>query len=186
MITKMAIQHVAIILLLPALAQAETVYIERGAWFASLPNPVGIECTLKTGGYDRIGEVQNPMLSVTLRQDDNNARRIELDATAVTSFSTADLTRMRAFLRVEGPMPFRIPAVPSALTQTAYDRHLTLRPHFAGNQGQRQMLGLINAMRAGDQLVVEINGRELEPAFSLHGFDALWQQATHRCKLGAD
>ncbi|GEM_PF-3954629 len=178
--------YVGAILLLPVLALAGNLYIEQGAWFASLPDPVGTECTLNSGGYDRVSEVQHPMLTVTLRQDANNATRIELDANAVTGFSAADLPRLRALLRVEGPKPLGVAAVPSALTQTAYDRRLTLRPHFAGAREQRQMLGLIDAMRAGDRLVVEINGRELEPAFSLRGFDALWQQAMRRCGPGAE
>ena len=80
-----------------------------------------------------------------------------------------------------GTEPMMIRAVPSAIIETSYERRLTLRPMFPGIDGNAGMNRLIAAMRVGDRLVAEINGRALEPAFSLRGFDSLWQQAMRHC-----
>ena len=160
---------------------SQPIYVEQGAWFATLPRSPDSECTLNTGGYDRAGKTQNPALSVTLRQRDNGRLRIALTATAVTTLSRADLGRLKTTLRVTGVEPMVIRAIPSAIIETSYDRSLTLRPIFPGSDGNAGMKRLIAAMRVGDRMVAEINGRALEPAFSLRGFDSLWQQATQQC-----
>jgi len=177
-------------LLLPALARspitgAQPLYVEQDAWFATLHDGCNPACTLNTGGYDRASKRQNPALSVTLHQRDDGKVRVELTATAVTSHSRADLARLRATLRVTGIEPMTIRAVPSAILETSYDRRLTLRPVFPGSDGDADMKRLIAAMRVGDRLVVEINGRALEPTFSLRGFDPLWQQAMQHCGTSA-
>ena len=159
----------------------QPIYVEQGAWFAILPHSPDSECTLNTGGYDRSGKTQNPALSVTLRQREDGRLQIALTATAVTALSRADLGRLKTTLRLTGIEPMMIRAVPSAIIETSYDRRLTLRPVFPGSDENDGMKRLIAAMRVGDRLVAEINGRALEPAFSLRGFDSLWQQAMQHC-----
>ena len=169
------------LLLLPALARADRAYLEQGDWFTTLPNRPGQECVLNTGGYDRASKAQNPLLSVTLRQRDDGVLEIGLTASAVSTMAAADLGRVRSSLRVEGASSMSVAAVPVAITQTTYDRRVTLRPYFPGDHKQARMRALIDAMRRGDRLVAEINGRRLEPTFSLDGFDALWRQVGRRC-----
>jgi len=178
----------ALALPLPAYCEpsgSQPIYVEQGAWFATLPRSPDSECTLNTGGYDRAGKTQNPALSVTLRQRDDDGLQIALTTTAVTTLSRADLGRIRTTLRVTGIEPMTIRAVPSAIVETSYDRRLTLRPVFPGDDGDADMKRLIAAMRVGDRLVVELNGRALEPKFSLRGFDPLWQQAMQHCGTSA-
>jgi len=181
---SLALLLTALALPLPAYCEAngsQPIYVEKGAWFATLPRSPDAECTLNTGGYDRASKTQNPALSVSLRRRDDGRLRIALTATAVTTLSRADLGRLTATLRVTGVEPIMIRAVPSAITETSYDRRLTLRPIFPGSDGIAGIERLIAAMRVGDRLVAEINGRALEPAFSLRGFDSLWQRAMQRC-----
>jgi hypothetical protein len=181
---SLALLLTALALPVPAYCEpngSQSVYVEQGAWFATLPHSPDAECTLNTGGYDRAGKTQNPTLSVTLHQRDDGGLQIALTATAVTTLSRADLGRLRTSLHVTGGKPLMIRAVPSAIVETSYDRRLTLRPIFPGSDGDAGMERLIAAMRVGDRMVAEINGRALEPAFSLRGFDSLWQQAMQHC-----
>jgi len=181
---SLALLLTALTLSVPAYCEPtgpQPIYVEQGAWFATLPRSPDSECTLNTGGYDRAGKTQNPALSVTLRQRDDGRLQIALTATAVTTLSRADLGRLKTTLRVTGTEPMMIRAVPSAIIETSYERRLTLRPIFPGSDGNAGMNRLIAAMRVGDRLVAEINGRALEPAFSLRGFDSLWQQAMRHC-----
>lgn len=158
---------------------AEPVYVEQDDWFGTLSER-GV-CTLNTSGYDRAGKTRNPALSVTLRQRDDGEQQIELTATAVTTLTRDNLAGLRPTLHVTGPKPVTLPAMPAAITETRYDRRLTLRPLFPHGSADAGLDGLITALRVGERLVVEINGRPLEPAFSLRGFDALWQQASQWC-----
>ena len=140
---------------------------------------------LETGGYDRATKTQRPSLTLALKPGTGSAPHVELTATAVTRLSKEELTRVRPMLRVEGPSPMSVPAVPTALTETSYDRRLSVRPLFSRGNGEAGMAELIAAMRAGDRMQLEINGRALEPAFSLRGFDAIWRQLAPRCGAGA-
>ena len=104
-----------------------------------------------------------------------------LTATTVSALTMDDLRRMRLVLRVEGPRPITVGAVPTAITETTHDRRLTLRPAFGGSE-RAGIERLIDAMLLGERVVAEVGGRALEPTFSLRGFAAVWEKGEVWCR----
>jgi hypothetical protein len=160
----------------PSPAAAGDGYLEAGDWFVRREGGPFGGCTLGTGGYDPASEQHEPILTLSVRSGD-----VSLSATAASALGLDALRRMDLRLRVEGGRPLSVPAVPSAITETPYERSISLRPRFAGGDRAGQMRRLVSAMRGGERLVVELGGRALEPAFSLRGFDAVWAQADLWC-----
>ena len=156
-------------------------YWERGDWYLNSAAGQGAQCVLGTGGYDRDGKESEPRLSVTLKAEAGGDAEIELTATAESALTMSEIRRMRFEIRVEGGRRVTVPALPSAIVETPADRTITLRPRFGRAEEQRRLRGLIAAMRFGERVVVDINGRPLEPAFSLRGFAEVWQKATQWC-----
>ena len=165
----------------PVAAGSAQGYWERGDWYLSSAAGQGVQCVLGTGGYDRDRKESEPMLSVTVKAEAGGDAEIELMATAESALTMAEIRRMRFEIRVEGGRPVTVPALPSAIVETPGDRTITLRPRFGRAEEQRRLRGLIAAMRFGERVVVDINGRPLEPAFSLRGFAEVWQKATQWC-----
>ena len=156
-------------------------YWERGDWYLNSAAGQGAQCVLGTGGYDRDRKESEPMLSVTVKAEAGGDAEIELTAKAESALTMAEIRRMRFEIRVEGGRRVTVPALPSAIVETPADRTITLRPRLGRAEEQRRLRGLIAAMRFGERVVVDINGRPLEPAFSLRGFAEVWQKATQWC-----
>ena len=156
-------------------------YWERGDWYLSSDAGQSAQCVLSTGGYDRDRKESEPMLSVTVNAEAGGDPEIELTAKAESALTMAEIRRMRFEIRVEGGRRVTVPALPSAIVETPADRTITLRPRFGRAEEQRRLRGLIAAMRFGERVVVDINGRPLEPAFSLRGFAEVWHKATQWC-----
>jgi len=163
--------------IIPPAGAGSAGYFDAGDWFVRREGGPSPGCTLGTGGYDRVTERHEPILTVTVRPGGD----ISVTANAASTLGLDALRRMDLRLRVEGPQALSVPAVPSAITETRYERSISLRPHFAAGDRRRRMRGLIDAMQAGDTLIVELGGRALEPAFSLRGFSAVWDRAARWC-----
>jgi hypothetical protein len=165
----------------PVAAGSAQGYWERGDWYLSSAAGQGVQCVLGTGGYDRERKAPEPMLSVTVNAEAGGGAEIELTATAESALTMAEIRRMHFQIRVDGSHPVRVPALPSAIVETAAARTITLRPLFDRADKQRRLLDLIAALRSGERVVVDINGRPLEPTFSLRGFAEVWEKAKQWC-----
>jgi len=169
----------AALLSLPAIATAVARF-DVGAWSAMVPDDPAEPCELTTGGYDHAASEQEPLLLIALYRD-KPAAPLRVNVMADTALTQAELLRADARLRVDGPRARTVALLPAAIVETERETRVTFRPRFAGGE-QAGLRDLVEAMRRGQRVTVEINGRALEPGFSLRGLNALWQRAVPDCE----
>jgi hypothetical protein len=175
----LTLQLLAACCCLPAGAGADTERIDLGAWSSAIPDDPGAPCELTTGGYDHAAGEQNPLLLIGIDRSDT-AAPLRVHVMADTDLTPAELLAASARLRVDGPQARTLPLLPAAIVETDRARRVTFRPRFRGSE-QQGLRALVDALRSARRVSVEVNGRALEPAFSMQGLDTLWQQAAARC-----
>jgi hypothetical protein len=166
---------------LPHAAAAGIERADEGAWSSAIPSDPAASCELTTGGYDHAADEQQPLLLIAIERADP-ASPLRVIVMTDTDLTQGELLQARAWLHVEGSRASSLRLLPAAIVESVHERRVTFRPRFGGDE-QAGLHELVEAMQRADSIRVEINGRALEPAFSMHGLSALWQRAAQRCGL---
>lgn len=162
-----------------AMSAAAAERLDEGAWSATLPTDPAAPCEFTTGGYNRTAGEQEPLLLIVIERD-GPAAALRVNVITDTDLTQPELLRSRAVLRVQGPRRPSYPLLPAAIVEADGKRRVTLRPRPSGPE-QAGLRGLVEAMRGGQRVTVEINGRVLQPAFSMRGLGSLWGRGEARC-----